>query len=207
MSSPAGVCKRCPAIAAVGIVAVLALAACSSTTPSTTSASDSASSQASTDSASAFTLADRVAVRGERVQVPDTWKLYTIDGGGSGSGNVWINPLDRHQWIEVTDGVEAGAWCGLDGVDGSIDPKQMLPAGATINRLSQSLFEFEYLGRDYASFESGGIEPIAPATVKGIWMGSPTCLSYEQLSYALPGVNQDVIDGIVHDFERQNSLE
>ncbi|MHB1165321.1 MAG: hypothetical protein ACYC3K_08820 [Candidatus Nanopelagicales bacterium] len=154
----------------------------------------------------AVVLADRFAVRGEKVRVPETWHLFTIDGGGSGSYSIWIDPGDGRQWIAVADGVEAGSWCQLDGVAGSIDPTGMFPANAAIDRLSQGLFQFSYPGSEY-SFEAGTVlGPTAPASVKGVWLASPQCDGYASLAYSLPGWEQAVIDGLVRDFVQGNPV-
>lgn len=156
--------------------------------------------------APAVALADRFAVRGEKVRVPETWHLFTIDGGGSGSYSIWINPGDASQWMAVTDGVEAGGWCQIDGVAGSIDPTGMFPADATIDRLGQGLFQFSYPGSEY-SFNAGtGLGPTAPRDVQGVWIGSPQCDGYVSLAYSLPGWEQSMIDGIVRDFAQSNPI-
>ena len=197
-------------VVAAGSILGLMLTACSSSTQATTtppaSTPGAPTSATPSPTSTPVVLADRVAVRGERVQVPSTWKLFSIDAGGSGSGNLWINPADTSQWIEVVDGVEAGAWCGLDGVPDSIDPKQLIPDGATISRLSQGLFEFSYPGVEFEVDYPHALKPIVPTTVNGIWMGSPTCAGYQQLTYSLPEIPQDVIDGILTHFEQQNQL-
>jgi len=182
-------------------IALLAMAGCSSSTTTTDSTPTEASASSS---ASTLVLTDRTAVRGELVKVPADWTMSSIDAGGSGSGSIWVNPQDPSQWIEVTDGVEAGGWCDIGGVKGAIDPTQLFPEGTVLKKLSKGKFSFEYPGKDFAFVEAKSPAPIAPAMVKGIWLGSSDCLEYLQLSYALPGVEQAVIDGIMDDFEQQN---
>lgn len=184
------------------------LVSCSSagTTTQAAAASSPSASLATGVGSLPSTWLDRRAVRGERVLVPEGWTMFSIDGGGSGSSSIWINPDDPGAWIQVADGVEAGAWCEVDGVAGSIDPEQLLPASATIDRLSQGTFAFSYPGTEFVDFSEGALKPVAPATVHGVWIASPACSGYEQLTYSLPGQSRQTIDALVRDFEQRNPL-
>ena len=81
--------------------------------------------------------------RGLKILVPMGWTFETSDGGGSGASSSWKDPSNPERNVFVARGMQIGAWYGLDGVDGSIDPKGLLPSGAKIVRLNQFTFGYQ----------------------------------------------------------------
>lgn len=153
-----------------------------------------------TSGVSSEPLVQRESVRGHEVLVPADWIVSSSDGGGSGSATTWADPRDPARWIRVVDGVEAGAWCATDGVPGSIDPTALLPESASLVRRGRGVVEFTFPGADRAIAGTPPSDLVAPGTVRGIWVGSPSCDGYLSLSYALPGWSDESVQRVVDSF-------
>ena len=112
------------------------------------------------------TLIEQLGVRGTRVLVPEGWVPEFQDGGGSGSGSYWRNPVDSQEFVYAHTGVARSLWYEIDGVEGSITPT--VPEGSILTHLSDSTFvygstteEFTYKGVWKAWADNGGYADIS----------------------------------------------
>ena len=94
-----------------------------------------------------YSLDEQWGSQAARVVAPLDWEPEFQDGCGSGSTTTWrkhSNP-ESNDRIRVHTGVQRAGWFETDGIKDSINPLH-LPEGATVKRLSRTVFVYELKG-------------------------------------------------------------
>ncbi len=135
--------------------------------------------------------------RGLKILVPMGWTFETSDGGGSGASSSWKDPSNPERNVFVARGMQIGAWYGLDGVDGSIDPKGLLPSGAKIVRLNQFTFGYQVHIKN------------SDLVTDGVWQAeissSGEALGYKEASVTLTSSEHVIATKVLNSFIKKES--
>ncbi len=87
-------------------------------------------------------LVERAGWRARRsVLVPESWVLKISDGGGSGGGATWTNPLDPRERVSVGTGVSRGVWYERDEIDEEVPPA--IPKGSIVEEIKPWTYLYE----------------------------------------------------------------
>lgn len=142
-------------------------------------------------------LVESDGARGLKILVPTGWSFETSDGGGSGASSSWKDPSNPERNVFVARGMQIGAWYGLDGVDGSIDPKGLLPAGAKIVRLNQFTFGYQVNMKN------------SDLVTDGVWQAEISsggeALGYKEASVTLTPSEHAVASKVLNSFIKKES--
>ncbi len=109
-------------------------------------------------------LVERAGWRARRsVLVPESWVLKISDGGGSGGGATWTNPLDPRERVSVGTGVSRGVWYERDEIDEEVPPA--IPKGSIVEEIKPWTYLYEEVVDGVTT--TGIVEETSP-TIRGL---------------------------------------
>ena len=124
-------------------------------------------------------LIEQRGVRGTRVLVPEGWVPEFQDGGGSGSGSQWRNPVDSGEFVSAHTGVARSGWYEIDGVEGSITPT--VSEGSILAEIDERTFV-------YGSDEF---------TNRGVWQAASDACCYTDISIHLRQPDEALVTAFI----------
>ena len=125
-------------------------------------------------------LVERAGWRARRsVLVPESWVLEIIDGGGSGGGATWTNPLDPRERVRVGTGVARGVWYERDGIDEVVPPA--IPKGSIVEEIKPWTYLYEEVADGVTT--TGIVEATFPNSPTAT---QPCCFQHASISLSKP---------------------
>ena len=125
-------------------------------------------------------LVERAGWRARRsVLVPESWVLEIIDGGGSGGGATWTNPLDPRERVRVGTGVSRGVWYERDGIDEVVPPA--IPKGSIVEEIKPWTYLYEEVADGVTT--TGIVEATFPNSPTAT---QPCCFQHASISLSKP---------------------